>query len=101
MASPEVQESIVRELQSERAATLARAARALEKALAELASAPPERRDDAFAEAAERLWCVVVQREAIGVLRHEPLFEAYRVPYEVRLRMGPRRVPGARVRRRW
>jgi hypothetical protein len=101
MAKAEVQESIVRELQSERAATLARAARALEQALAELEAAAPERREDAFAEAAERLWCVVVQREAIGVLRHDTLFEAYRVPYEVRLRMGPRRVPGARVRRRW
>ena len=101
MAKAEVQESIVRELQSERAATLARAARALEQALVELKAASPERRADAFAEAAERLWCVVVQREAIGVLRHEPLFETYRVPHEVRLRMGPRRVPGAKVHRRW
>ncbi|HSM91980.1 MAG TPA: DUF6665 family protein [Anaeromyxobacteraceae bacterium] len=99
MSKVDAQESIVREIQSEKAATLARAARGLERALAELEAAPPERRPEAFAEAAERLWCVVVQREAMGVLRHETLYETYRVPREVRLRMGPRRTP-AGVRRR-
>lgn len=101
MAKAESHEAIVREIQSERAATLARAARGLERALAELEAAPPERRADAFAEAAERLWCVVVQREAMGLLRHETLYETYRVPRDVRLYMGPRRVAGARVARRW
>ncbi len=101
MSNVDAQEAVLREIQSEKASTLARAARGLEQALAELADAPPERRDDALAEAAERLWCVVVQREAMGVLRHETLFEAYKVPWDVRLRMGPRRVPGAQVRWRW
>jgi len=93
MPTPDAQEAILREIQSEKAATLARAARGLERALAELEAATPERRSEAFAEAAERLWCLVVQREAMGVLRHETLFETYRVPREVRLHMGPRRAP--------
>ena len=100
MASAEAHASLLQQLQSERLATLARSARAMERALAELAAAPPERREEAFAEAAERLWIAIIEREAMGLTLHQTFFEAYQVPADVRLRMGPRRVPGARALRR-
>jgi hypothetical protein len=42
-------------------------------------------------EAAEWLWYVVVQREAMGMTSHHALFETYRVPPLLRRLMGPRR----------
>lgn len=95
MASLQVNEAVQREILGEQTSALARATRALEVALAELAAAREAgreaAREDALAEAGERLWYVVVQREAMGLLRHESLLEVLRVPRAVRLAMGPRR----------
>lgn len=80
---------VEQEIVGERAGALARAVEALEAALAALASGAG--RAEHLEEARERLWYVVVQREAVGLTRHEVLYEALRVPPEVRLAMGPRR----------
>jgi len=84
------QRLIEQELAAERAGALARAFEALERALHDLEHGRG-RREHLFEEACERLWYLVVQREAIGLTRHQVLFEVLRVPFEVRLFMGPRR----------
>lgn len=97
MQRGESTQAIQKEIRAEKAGALARAVEALEAALRELAGhdAAGQRRPGARAElvadAGERLWFVVIQREAMGVLRHEVLYEVLRVPAEVRRAMGPRR----------
>ncbi len=91
----EAQRAIEKEIVGERAGALARAVEALERALTDLAGAAGERqrrlREHLLEEAGERLWFVVVQREAIGLTRHDVLYEVLRIPPEVRRAMGPRR----------
>lgn len=101
MASQQTQDLIERELAGERAGAMARAVEALEAALDALGREAGARalRQHLLEQAAERLWFVVVQREAIGVTRHEVLYDTLRVPAEVRRSMGPApRVPGRRPR---
>jgi hypothetical protein len=96
--SRETHEAIVREIRSEKAAALAHAVEALEEALAALRAldgAPSPARAEALAVAGERLWFVVIQREAMGLLRHETLFDVLEVPAAVRHSMGPRARSGA------
>jgi hypothetical protein len=98
----DVQDSIQEQIRSEKIGALRRATDRLERALERLAAfdagaaarwqpAAPERRADLLAEAGERLWCLVIQREAMGLLRHEVLYDVLRIPGEVRRAMGPRR----------
>jgi hypothetical protein len=85
---------IEKELVAEKASSLARSAAQLEAALAALAEAersPVGAPAAARAEAARRLWYLVVQREAIGLRNHEDLFRLYRIPPALRLYAGPRR----------
>jgi hypothetical protein len=92
--SAEAQRVIEQEIVGERAGALARAVEALERALLDLAGAgghPHRLRQLLLEEAGERLWFVVVHREAIGLTRHDVLYEVLRVPAEVRRAMGPRR----------
>ncbi len=100
MASSRAHEATLRDLRAERASALARATERLEAALAALAEADQalaaaptaaarELRREALAHAGERLWFLVVQREALGLYRHEPVHEVLRVPREVRAAMGP------------
>jgi hypothetical protein len=103
MPRRETQEALEREILGEKAGALARAVERLEAALAELArhdaevggcalgAGRGERRRDLLGEAGERLWFVVIQREAMGLRRHEVLYDVLRVPAEVRGAMGPRR----------
>jgi hypothetical protein len=89
-------EAIELELLEEKAATLARAAEKLEAALAALAAAETDPAAtpgaaELIEEAAEALWFVVVQREAIGLTAHDEVFRIYGVPDRVRRFMGPRR----------
>jgi hypothetical protein len=103
MATYEANEAVRKQILGEQTSALAIATQALEAALADLAAvagalAHSTERREALAEAAERLWYVIVQREAIGLHRHDILYEVLRVPAEVRLRMGPR--PRARHRSR-
>jgi hypothetical protein len=94
---------IERELVAEKAATLGRAGERFAVALAALARLDEEiardgadparlrRRGDLLADAAERLWFFIVQREAIGLGHHEGLYRSYRVPPDLRALAGPRR----------
>lgn len=52
-------------------------------------------RQQLVAEAAEKLWGYVVQRELIGLRDAEYIREQYRVPQDVWLRMGPRNLKPA------
>jgi len=99
MASYEANEAVRKQNIGEKTSALALATRALEAALADLAEAPPGEHREAFAEAAERLWFVVVQREAMGLHRHDVLYDVLRVPLEVRLGMGLRACARRRPRR--
>jgi hypothetical protein len=49
------------------------------------------RRNELVEEAAERVYYVVIQREAMRLLCSDEFFEGYGVPAEVRARLGPRR----------
>lgn len=48
------------------------------------------RRTQLLEDAAERVYFVVIQREAIKLSGYESFFEDYKIPNEVRMRMGPR-----------
>ncbi|MGV8840385.1 MAG: DUF6665 family protein [Bauldia sp.] len=96
-ASAAVVSAFEAEIMAEQAASLARAARRLEKALATLAAFEagealplPETgrpalktRPQILAEAREALWFLVVQREACGFRNSEDVLTAYRIPAEI------------------
>jgi hypothetical protein len=48
-------------------------------------------RSDLVEQAAERVYFVIIQREAMKLAWYEGFFEDYGVPPEVRTRLGPRR----------
>jgi hypothetical protein len=50
-----------------------------------------KRRSELLEEAAERVYFVIIQREAMKLWCYEQFFEAYGVPDEVRTRLGPKR----------
>src|SRR5215472_12209154 len=80
------------EIAQETAAALGRQGRALEAALRALAAfdagSPSAARADLVATAARALWEFVVQREACGLRDGGMVVRMYRVPAEVRDRMG-------------
>lgn len=78
------------EILAEKVAALSHATHLLEGALVDLARVLPDRREHVLAEAAERFWCLIVQREAIGLTHHDDLIEILAVPREVIARMGLR-----------
>jgi hypothetical protein len=78
------------EILAEKVQSLSHATHLLEEALFDLGKVPAERREHVLAEAAERFWCLIVQREAIGITHHEDLIEILAVPREVIARMGLR-----------
>ena len=49
------------------------------------------RRSELLEEAAERVYFIMIQREAMSLCGSELFFESYGVPEEVRTRLGPRR----------
>lgn len=91
---------------AEQAASLGRAARRLERALAMLGAfdagsplPPPEMgrprlttRQEMLAEAREALWFLIVQREACGLRNSEDVLAAYRIPAEISLGMIEQRM---------
>ena len=92
---------IEKELLAEKAAALGRTSESLTVALAALVKADAALQADPTPAlrvkrrelrdiAAERLWCVLVQREAVGIFQHEGMFREQRVPAELRLLAGPR-----------
>jgi hypothetical protein len=95
VSTSETHAEIQQQIQREKIGALQRAVEALEAALAalgrnEAAGGSPAERAELVSVAGERLWYVVIQREAIGVMRHDVLFDALAVPLEVRRAMGPR-----------
>jgi plasmid stabilization system protein ParE len=83
------------EIAQEQASALGRLGRALEAALEALAAHPNgPQSDDRISrsrlvqDASDALWCFIVQREACGLRDPRPVFHHYRVPAEVRNRMG-------------
>ena len=83
------------EIAQERAATLGRLRRRLEKALAALrehdaACQQPERRRQLVLEAGEALWHFVIQRELTGFHDSAEVMRDYRVPRDVQACMGVR-----------
>jgi hypothetical protein len=86
------------EIAQEQAAALGRLGRALETALAALANydraehtadaAHRAARARLVQDAADALWCFMVQRESIGLRDPRPVLREYRVPVEVQNRMG-------------
>jgi hypothetical protein len=86
------------EIAQEQASALGRLGRALETALAALADYDrAEHATDAtyraaraglVQDAADALWCFMVQRESIGLRDPRPVMRAYRVPVEVQNRTG-------------
>src|SRR4030095_8162645 len=49
------------------------------------------RRSELLEEAIERVYCVVIQREAMKLSCYAEFFEDYGIPDEVRMRLGGRR----------
>ena len=96
MSRAETQESIQRQIRAEKAGALRHAFERLEAALAALAAhdarggGAGEARRLLLEEAGERLWFIVIQREAMGLRRHDVLYDVLRIPGEVRMAMGPR-----------
>ncbi|MCW5713860.1 MAG: hypothetical protein KIT43_05030 [Bauldia sp.] len=96
-ASSAVVNAVEAEVIAEQAASLARSARRLEKALATLAAfdagtalpAPDagrpvlRTRPEILAEAREALWFLMVQREACGFRDSGEVFSAYGIPAEI------------------
>jgi hypothetical protein len=87
------------ELARERASSLGRLGRALERALQSLSefdathSRPlspeaSEVRSDLVAAAGHALWQLIVQREACGLRDNRAVMEHYRVPADVQTNMG-------------
>lgn len=81
----------------EKANSLSRSARRLEKALEELAApgtelpgAAAKGREALLDEAAEALWFLIIQRELMGLGGEERVCRDHRVPPAVRARLGIR-----------
>lgn len=78
------------EIAQEQASALGRAGARVALSLAALAACdePPERRESLIAEAAAAVWAYFVQREAIGLRRHDEAIRFHRIPGEVLARLG-------------
>jgi hypothetical protein len=95
------------EIAQEKASALGRLGRGLEAALEKLAAFDADRskpvssqeRQALVAEAGYALWLFIVQREACGLRDSAWVMRDYRVPAEVRGRMGVV-LPGPQTRRR-
>lgn len=96
------------EILAEQAHALSRATEKLEESLSRLGltdEATAAGIGDATArerlldEAGTRLWHLIVQREAMGIMHHDILYDVLRVPPEVRRRASHRVT--ARFRRSW
>jgi len=82
------------EIAQERASALGRLGRALEAALAALSEhdrshgGATAARGALVAAASDALWCLMVQRDAIGLRDPRPVMRDYGVPAEVQNRLG-------------
>ena len=92
MADHDPMEAIEYELEEGRAFALGQAGKRLEAALAAFGA---ERREDLLVDAADAAWCYMIMREIAGFHDHDFAFAVYRVPREVRARIGVMRVTSA------
>ena len=78
------------ELQAERAVSLGRAGRAVERALAALQALPPDdpQTDAHLQDAADAVWRYFAQREACGMIDHDKVITDYAIPKAVLARVG-------------
>lgn len=86
--------ALQRALASESAANLGRLGRTVERTLARLHEIPvasKAAREDCEYACAEAVWLYFVQREACGLLRHDAVIEAYRIPATVLAKVGAKR----------
>ncbi|WP_421984353.1 DUF6665 family protein [Roseibium sp.] len=97
--------ALEQEIFSEKASTLSRLIKKLEKALALLSEAngDPDATEDLkrerLAQAGEALWHVTIQRELCGLRRHREFNDHLDVPKAVRLCMGPASIMKDRILR--
>lgn len=78
------------ELMGEQAASLGRAGRKVEAALAALKQAAPEARDAQVKVAADAVWAFLIQREIMGFRDRDRIVAEYAIPREVMARLGAR-----------
>lgn len=78
------------EIAQEQAASLGRAGRRVEQALAVLRDHQGEGRAEALSTAAYAVWCFLVQREVMGFRDRTQVVADYRIPREVMARLGAR-----------
>lgn len=86
-------ESTQKDIRQEGAATLRRAGEQLQAAIDtwRAAEASGARDEPALRQhAADRLWVMIVQREAVGIGRHDDLYEAFAIPKTLVPRMRPK-----------
>ncbi|WP_321334018.1 DUF6665 family protein [Breoghania sp.] len=94
-----IERALEHEVLAEKASTLGRLQKRLEKALARLAECRADMGDvqasrdpqyaRALAEAGEALWYVVIQRELCGLRVNGAFYRDFQVPKAVILAMGP------------
>jgi len=78
------------ELMAEKAASLGRAGKRVEKTLAALRDASADDRPAALKDAADAVWSLFVQREICGQRDQKPVIEIYGIPKDVLVRLGAR-----------
>ena len=83
--------ALQRAIAGESAANLGRLGRSVERALARLRDASDAGREEAEYACAEAVWLYFVQRESCGLVRHDAVIEAYRIPQSVLAKVGARR----------
>jgi hypothetical protein len=80
------------EIMAEKAASLGRAGKRVERILTELkVTADGAAREQLVSDAADAVYSLLVQRELCGLINSEPVFQDYAVPREVIARLGAKR----------
>ena len=78
------------EIAQEQAAALGRMGRKAEAALAALRAHEGEGRDQVLKVACDAVWCLLVQREVMGLRDRARIVADYQIPREVMARLGAR-----------
>lgn len=91
---PRSGENLEREILIEKAAALKRTTDRWEAALAAFLAIGDDdapKKSSILEDAADALWCFLVQRDAMGLSGSSKILESYNVPAEIRSRIGPKR----------
>ncbi len=78
------------EIMGEQAASLGRAGRKVELALAALKAADAEARPACLKAASDAVWAFLIQREIMGLRDRDRVVAEYAIPREVMARLGAR-----------